>query len=273
MLRIFIATFVHLYTLNLVAECSGIVTLAPSIAEVVSELGLADQIVATSRYTKFPPELKNKQKVSTYNNLNIEELIKIHPTHLFALEGTVDLNRMPDDLVKKVTLLSHNRLAGLLDSVAVIKKLCPQADDRRLMQKFQNSLQKLESRAEKVLIVISSGDRHIRNMYLSGTDGIYHDLITLLGFQNVVKGKTKTMGPISQETIFKLNPDYVLEINAQKKDYRSQDVYQPWNTFSEMNFYKNKRVFLINQEYALIPGPRIILLYQKMKALLLGKSS
>lgn len=56
-----------------------IVTLSPHLAELVSELGLQNQIVGVSAHTNFPDSLRNKPVIADALSINLEQLKTLRP--------------------------------------------------------------------------------------------------------------------------------------------------------------------------------------------------
>ena len=65
---IFILLF---FCINLMGE-SRIVTLTPSINEIVYALGMGKNVVANTKYCDFPEESKSVKKVGGYSTISLE---------------------------------------------------------------------------------------------------------------------------------------------------------------------------------------------------------
>jgi len=59
------------------AQPARIVSLAPSITEVLFKLGLGDRVVGVTRYCDYPPEAAQKQVVGGYFDVNYEMLLSL----------------------------------------------------------------------------------------------------------------------------------------------------------------------------------------------------
>ena len=56
-----------------------IVTLAPSITEIVYFLGLGERVVGVTKYSSYPPDAARKPKVGSYVDLNVEMIVSLSP--------------------------------------------------------------------------------------------------------------------------------------------------------------------------------------------------
>ena len=62
-----------------------IVSLAPSITEMLFALGLDDQIVGVTNFSNYPPAVAAKPKIG-YTHPNLESLVALRPDMVAALE-------------------------------------------------------------------------------------------------------------------------------------------------------------------------------------------
>ena len=75
---------------TLIGEPKRIVTLAPSLTEILYFLGLGDRVVGVTQFSYYPPEAKRKPKVGSYIDLNVEKIISLAPDLVI---GTADGNQ------------------------------------------------------------------------------------------------------------------------------------------------------------------------------------
>ena len=71
------------------AEAAGypmrIVSMAPSITEVVFPLGLGERVVGVSNFCDYPPEALEKRKVGGVVNPNMEAIVALNPDLVISL--------------------------------------------------------------------------------------------------------------------------------------------------------------------------------------------
>lgn len=76
-----------LFIVNLFANNQGeqrIITLSPSLNEIVFALGSGKNIVANTQYCNYPSESKNIPKVGGYSSISLEKMLLAKPTLVFA---------------------------------------------------------------------------------------------------------------------------------------------------------------------------------------------
>ena len=61
-----------------------IVSLAPSITEMIYFLGLGDTLVGVTQFSYFPEEAREKPRVGTYTDINVEKVVTLDPDLVIA---------------------------------------------------------------------------------------------------------------------------------------------------------------------------------------------
>jgi len=72
-------SFILLFILNLNAQ-ERIVSLSPSITEILFALQKGDKLVGTSSYSNYPPEAKKLPIVGAYTQPHLEKILALSPT-------------------------------------------------------------------------------------------------------------------------------------------------------------------------------------------------
>ncbi len=66
------------------AEPKRIVSLVPSMTEILFALGLGDQVVGDTTYCDYPEAAKTKEKVGEFANIDLEKVVGLSPDLVFA---------------------------------------------------------------------------------------------------------------------------------------------------------------------------------------------
>jgi ABC-type Fe3+-hydroxamate transport system substrate-binding protein len=96
-------------------------------------------------------------------------------------------------------------------------------------------------------------------------------VIDLLGMENVNTDPTVAVPMLSAEGFMALAPEAIVEIVNVDDPALQGSPSAVWNRFPKVPAVKNSRVFTLSDDYASIPGPRYILLAEKLAGLLEGK--
>ena len=256
--------------------CARIVSLAPSITEVAFELGLGDQVVGVTRYCRYPKQAQAKARVGGYLDLSLEAVLRLKPTVVFLLAEQESVARRFEALGIRVQRVDHSGLQGLHASVRMVGSLCgvesaAQAllgELDRKVKEVQAQVPKGQKRPLRVLVLVGGQVRGGKpsDLYVSGKDGYYSDLLRLLGAENVFAKETAVFSAISLEGMRQLNPDFVVHVVSSDDAASAQAMREAWASAQFAPLLKDRTVLVLDDDFASVPGPRypqLLMLLQK----------
>jgi iron complex transport system substrate-binding protein len=107
------------------------------------------------------------------------------------------------------------------------------------------------------------------NVYISGRDGFYDELITLAGGENVYQDKTLKFPALSVEGVVRLNPEVIVEMLPDAKEAeRVAQITEKWRSIPSVDAIEKERLHIFVEDFVVVPGPRFILLLEKMAKVL-----
>lgn len=265
--------------------CERIVSLAPSVTELVFELGLGSKVVGATEFCRYPAEARTVPRVGGYLDLSIERIVASRPTAVFGLQESETQVRPLERFPMTVDLLDHTSLAGIKASYRAVAKRCgvePHAHEllkalvgREAAVKDACSKARGPSAPPPRVMVVVGRTREgsvDTGVYISGSDGFYGDIIALLGAVNVHQGRTVAVPTLSAEGILKLAPDVIIDVvNVDDKAGEDQ-LRKFWMKFPTLPAVKQGRVIVVSDDFASIPGPRYIQLAEKVAEPVCGVS-
>ena len=109
----------------------------------------------------------------------------------------------------------------------------------------------------------------LSNIYTVGPHTFLNDLIVVAGGHNVFDDLPVDYGTINKETLLERKPDVIVELRGMtENEAREQgDVRKAWQGLGMLPAVKSGRVYAIDASYALIPGPRVVDLVEKLAEL------
>lgn len=251
------------------ADCSRIISLAPSITEILYELELNEQIVAVTNYDRYPADVQSKARIGGFLDLNLEGIISLKPSVVVGLEEHSEFSKKLKALGLEVLLLNHGSVNGIIESLNITGKYCHKAEVAAAKaNQIQNQIADIKKTSNKlnpkVLVTVGRNleTPSTRSFFISGNDGFYDNLIEIAGGTNVIKEKTIFSGTLSAESLLKLNPDIIIEILGRDSsaNITEEQVKASWQQLSSLTAVQSNNIYVIKKDYADIPGPRFVLL-------------
>ncbi len=250
-------------TVTLAHQPQRIISLAPSITEILFALGLDDRIAGISDADDYPPDrIKGKPRIGGVQ-VNVEMLVGLRPDLILGmlslqrgqLERLVAL-RLP------VVAVDARSLPDVYAQVTLIGRLTGREDAaRRLTAQMQTEAQAVSSavrgsRPPRVYVEIW-GDPPTA----AGGDTFVDDLLRRAGGRNIfsdVAGWPQVAG----ETVIALNPEVIILTYAG----RSQVLQRPG--WADVAGVRSHRVVEVPSALVSRPGPRLILGLERLARVL-----
>ncbi len=259
-------------------EYKRIISLAPNITETLFALGLGDRIVGVTRFCKYPPEALEKEKVGGFLDPNYEKIIELKPDLVIMLPEHEHIQKYINELGLK-SIVVHNRSIGeILNTITIIGSICnSEKSASELLSKIESLMKTIEDKTEgkkqpRVLFSIGRtlGSSSLKEVYVAGKNTFFDELITYAGGVNAFEGNDIAYPEISREGLLYLNPDVIIDMVPVSGE-NNPDVSliaKDWDCVPDINAVKNNRVYVLNNDYSFIPGPRFILLLEDLARIL-----
>ncbi|MGH7232991.1 MAG: ABC transporter substrate-binding protein [Nitrospiraceae bacterium] len=236
-----------------------IVSLAPSVTEMLFAIGLDQEIVGVTQFCDYPPEARGKPKVG-YSNPNIESLVALKP----------DLVVAPREFLRSDTLgkLEQLKIAAFILEAKTIEDIpshiqtlgrmlerSPAAD--LVATEMRQRIAAIKTRTQalprpRLLYVLNS-----QPLISVGPGSFIHQLIELAGGANVAAGAKTPYPRLNMEEVIKQDPEIILFPVGSNEGVpdREQEGWRRWETLSAV---KQGRFHRIAGDLLNRPGPRIV---------------
>jgi iron complex transport system substrate-binding protein len=260
-------------------RCARIVSLSPSITEVLFELGLGNKLVGVTRYCRYPAEAQSIAKVGGFYDMSLENIISLKPTYVFGLRENAEIREGLRKFGVPTREVDHTTVEGIKRSLSTVGEVCgvtPRAREKLAMLEERERSLRARRRAMpsyRTLVVVGrmhEGDS-LSGIYVSGKDGFYTGVIELLGMKNVNTDPTVAVPMISAEGFMALAPEAIVEVVNVDDPALKGAPSEAWSRFPKVPAVQSSRIFTLSDDFASIPGPRYIDLAEKLADLLAQK--
>lgn len=255
---------------------SRIVSLAPSITEILFAIGAGDRVVGVTDYCNYPPEvikLVKEGKIKTvggYSTVNVEKVISLNPEIVIAtygngLETIATLRKFT-----YVIAFDPKNLSDIERSILAIGKAVGNHEEaKKLVENMEERLKKVKEKAKEVerkkVVHILWNDP----IYVSGKDTFIDEAISIAGGENAFKFSGWRV--VSIEDIISANPDVVI-VNSGSGMGKGENMLYKWFTeekrFQEINATRNGKVFVIDADLISRPSHRIVYAIEQIQEFL-----
>ena len=255
------ALLVVLLTGQSLAEVSRIVSLAPSVTEILFALGVGDRVVGVSTHCDYPRAVAGIDRIGTFLSPNVERILTKEPDLVIGVPSPG--NRTPVETLERlglrVMIVDPDGVAEILATIRAVAEAVgvPEAGER-LIREIGQEMERVTSRvaeapARRVLMLVG------RKPFIAVGPGTYQaELIELAGGTNVAKQTGTSWPNLSLEFIIIEAPEVLIDASmGSEEDPNREAVGSFWHAFPTIPAVRDGRIHGYRAYELLRPGPRI----------------
>jgi iron complex transport system substrate-binding protein len=252
--------FILVFCINLFGA-ERIVTLSPSINEIIFALGEGENVVANTSFCDFPEESKNIKKIGGYSSISLEKIIEAKPTIVIGQDYDENLIKNLEALNIKVLSYKTKTIENIKNTIIELGILFKKEDkSKELVDGINNSLDSLKSLVEnkKILVIISPKNSLSNQIYVTGNFLYFEDIIKASGNQNAYFSTNSAQPVVNTEKIINMNPDIIVLLAPfyEGKPKELEEIKKLWAKLP-INASKQNNIYAVDKLYAGIPSQRV----------------
>ncbi len=208
-----------------------VVSLAPSLSEIVAELGAADLLVGVLDGGERPAALANVPSVGRYGQLDMERLLSLRPDLILLWPGSVGpaQREQLQRLNIPVYVAEPHSLEQLTTQVQAIAEQLGRADaGRQLAAQLRQRLAQLRQRYQRAEPLRVFYQVWNQPLYTVGGGQIISDALSVCGARNVFDDLKLPAPQVSIESVLQRNPEMILV-----GDQAQREAWKAWPTMAE----------------------------------------
>ncbi|WP_456025899.1 cobalamin-binding protein [Pseudomonas capeferrum] len=225
MMRYWLAVLLLAFSAQALAV-QRVVSLAPSLSEIVVELGAADLLVGVLDGGERPAVLADVPSVGHYGQLNMERLLSLKPDLILLWPGSVGpaQREQLQRLNIPVYVAEPHSLEQLTTQVQAIAEQLGRADaGRQLAAQLRQRLAELRQRYQRAEPLRVFYQVWNQPLYTVGGGQIISDALSVCGARNVFDDLKLPAPQVSIESVLQRNPEVILA-----GDQPQLDAWKAW---------------------------------------------
>lgn len=252
------------------AAVQRIVSLIPATTEMLFAMGAGDRVVAVSSYDHFPPEATRLPRVGALLDPNVERILTMRPDLVVVYGTQTDLQRQLERANIPYYAYTHR---GLADITATIRSLGARvgadAGAQALAARIERQVADIKARVArsprpKTLLVFGREPGSLRNIDASGGDGFLHDMLEAAGGADVLGDMHRQSVAMSTEMVLARAPDVIIELRYNDAERVTALDMRAWDRLGSVPAVRNHRVYLLQGEEFVVPGPRLTIATERL---------
>ena len=241
------------------ARPARIVSLAPSMTEIVFALGAGDRLVGVTDYCDFPAEAKRKPRIGGIYTPNLEAILNLGPDLVLATsEGNREEHvRALEELHLPVFVVRPVDFASVLESITRVGAVLDRAVEARRV------VADMQGRADAIARAVA-GLRRPRVLYVlwgnplivPGRDTLITDLIRRAGGDSITAAEALPYPRFSVEEAVARDPEWI--ILAQHGEASVDQRLREWEALTLLPAVRKSHVRPVDGDLVHRPGPRVV---------------
>lgn len=238
-----------------------IVSLSPSVTEILYGVGAWPQVIAVSQFCTYPEDVKNKPRVSGWDKTNLEQVMALKPDFVIGVDAQEPfLKDKLNGLGVRSLFLKSQTLADIFASIEEIGRATghePEATD--LAAKTQREIDTVRKTVAdrphpRVLCVVDRVPGTIRDLYTATRGSYLDELITIAGGESIAPVAEHGYGKINKEAVLTLNPEVIIDMVQVSKGNFGEDPVAVWNELGEVRAVRDKRIYSMTDPAVIHPS-------------------
>ncbi len=238
-----------------------IVSLSPSVTEILYGIGAWPQVIAVSQFCTYPEDVKNKPRVNGWDKTNLEQVMALKPDFVIGVDAQEPFlrNKLTGLGVRSLFVKSQT-LADIMASMGEIGRgTGHEQEATNLVAKTQAEIEAVRKAVSdrphsRVLCVVDRVPGTIRDLY-TATKGSYLDeLISIAGGESIAPQAEHGYGKINKEAVLTLNPEVIIDMVQGSKGNLGEDPIAVWNELAEVRAVREKRIYPMRDPSVIHPS-------------------
>ena len=206
-----------------------VITLLPSLGEIVCELKACDLLVGVDRYSNWPERLKSLPKLGGLDDTQLEALVKLKPDLVLLARSARVTQRLESMGIKVVALepQSQEDMRRVIQHIAGALHL-PDAKVRSetLWQSIQQKLDAAAARVPKSAVGARIYFEAGSGYFAAGEASYIGETLKRLGLVNVIGASMGSFPQVNPEFVVKANPQIIFMGERAATDLKTRPGWQ-----------------------------------------------
>jgi len=236
-----------------------IISLAPSITEILFALGLNEEIAAVTKFCDYPEAALSKPRIGGFVNPDVEKIVSLKPDLVIGIR---DGNRMDtvdrlNDFGFPVYLIDPKGFNGVMGTIKNIGDVVGrEKESRRMIRELidkRENIVNLTRSLSKPKIFFQVGDAPLITV---GKGTLADDLIRLAGGKSISENESVSYPSYGIEAILAKAPEIIIMTSMDsKKDH--MNLVKRWQNWKSIPAVKMNAIHVIDSNLVDRPTPRI----------------
>jgi iron complex transport system substrate-binding protein len=252
--------------LALAAVPHRIVSLSPTLTEILYGIGAFPEVVGVSDYATYPPEAARLPSVGGWATPDLEKLLSLRPDLVVLDDAQAPLFQDKARALGFSLLVvpSHNIAQVYTAMESLGRATGHEAAAARLAAETREGLARVAKRTAalprcSVVLIVDRTPGTLRDLYTVTKGGYLAELVDIAGGRIAAAPASIGYSRLSKEDLLSINPDVILDFNHGPTSGLSANPLDAWHEMPELKAVRAHRVYSVTEEYVPHASQRMVL--------------
>ncbi len=237
-----------------------IISLAPSITEILFALDINEEIVGITSFCDYPKAALSKPKIGGFVNPSIEKIVSLKPDLVIGIgEGNrrETIYRL-GNLGLSVYCVNPKGFDGVMRTIQNIGEIVGRQDEsEKIIRNMFGKMERIVTLTKPLprpLVFFQVGYDPIVTV---GRGTLGNDLIRLAGGRSISENESMNYPLYSIETIISKAPEIII-ISSMERKRNYLNLVKKWQNWETIPAVKRNAIYVVNSNLVDRPTPRIV---------------
>lgn len=248
-----------------------IIAIAPSVTEILFDLGLGERVVGVGDFASWPPEVQELPRLGGLYDTRLETIVSLEPDLAVVIPSERELGEQLRRLGIDVLAVESDTLAQVEASIVTIAQHCGVSEaGEAARRRFRAGLAP-RSLAGSPTVVVTLGREagRLGSVMVAGPGTFADELVTRAGGVNAFAEAGMPYPQVGAEELIGRSPKAIIELQTEGRSAAEKLLLlEDWRRLPGLPAVESDCLTVIDGTFTVLPGPRLPELYERLFAAL-----
>jgi iron complex transport system substrate-binding protein len=232
-----------------------IVSLAPSLTELIYAVGAEQFLVATVEYSDYPAVAQSIPRVGDAFRIDMEKLLALKPDVVLAWTSGTTATTVEEikALGLRVESLDVQHISEVSESLLKLGEITGmQMNAKHAADMFEREMSELRAQYQKRSPVFVFIEVNGHPLYTVNGKHVLSEVLELCGGRNVFADLNQLAPIVGIEAVLKKNPEVIVSTEG-----TLEQLQQEWQTWPELKAVKKQHLYVVSPDTTTRATPRL----------------
>lgn len=244
-----------------------IIAIAPSVTEILFDLGLGERVVGVGDYASWPPQVNELPRLGGLYDTRLETIVDLQPDLAVLIPSERDVGGQLRRLGIDVLEVESDTLAQVESSIGAIARHCgvPEAGEVARRRFVTGLAPRSLPGSPRVVVTVGREAGRVGSVMVAGPGTFADELLRRAGGVNAFADTGVPYPQVGAEELIGRSPVAIVELQTERRSAKEkQQLLADWRHLPGLPAVEDGCLVVIDGTFTVLPGPRLPELYERL---------